>query len=65
MQDLGWFSAMVRFKYVAVTALLIRNARKRGSVPEPLQILAPRLPGLLAQIPALLEGRVLDPETSA
>jgi aminoglycoside phosphotransferase (APT) family kinase protein len=28
--DLGWFQALVRYKQLAITALLIRNARRRG-----------------------------------
>jgi aminoglycoside phosphotransferase (APT) family kinase protein len=38
VRDLAWFEALVRYKQIAVTALLIRNARRRnqydGGFPE-------------------------------
>jgi aminoglycoside phosphotransferase (APT) family kinase protein len=30
VRDLDWFAALVRYKQLAITALLIRNARRRG-----------------------------------
>jgi aminoglycoside phosphotransferase (APT) family kinase protein len=52
VRDLAWFEALVRYKQLAVTALLIRNARRRGQANtmgaslNPLQDSARHLLGL-------------------
>jgi aminoglycoside phosphotransferase (APT) family kinase protein len=33
VSDMNWFHALVRFKQAAISALVIRNARKRGDTP--------------------------------
>jgi aminoglycoside phosphotransferase (APT) family kinase protein len=33
VEDLHWFDALVRYKQAAITALIIRNARRRGDEP--------------------------------
>ena len=38
VEDLTWFAALVRYKQAATTALIVKNARKRGhgdALPEP------------------------------
>jgi aminoglycoside phosphotransferase (APT) family kinase protein len=30
VRDLEWFAALTRYKQLAITALLVRNARRRG-----------------------------------
>lgn len=30
VEDMAWFGALVRYKQLAITALLIRTARRRG-----------------------------------
>jgi hypothetical protein len=52
VRDLAWFEALVRYKQLAITALLIRNARRRGQANtmgaslNPLQDSARHLLGL-------------------
>ena len=33
VKDMNWFNALARYKQAAITALLIRNARRRGENP--------------------------------
>ncbi|MBO0729480.1 MAG: phosphotransferase family protein [Acidimicrobiaceae bacterium] len=40
VSDLDWFAALVRYKQLAITALLIRNARRRGNTDHAEAMLA-------------------------
>ncbi|WP_280490232.1 phosphotransferase family protein [Nocardia carnea] len=47
--DIDWFHALTRYKEAAATALLIKRARKRGSVSPAIQRMEPALAGLLTE----------------
>lgn len=46
--DIDWFNALTRYKEAAATALLIKRARKNGSMNAPFKRMEPALPSLLA-----------------
>lgn len=45
--DLGWFDALVRYKQAAASALLIKNAERRGQVTERVERMRHGIPPLL------------------
>jgi aminoglycoside phosphotransferase (APT) family kinase protein len=46
--ELGWFDALVRYKQAAVSALLVKNAERRGQVTERVERMRRGIPLLLA-----------------
>lgn len=49
LDDLAWFDALTRYKEAAATALLIKRARKSGTMPPSIQRMVPALPDLLSE----------------
>lgn len=52
--DIDWFHALTRYKEAAATALLIKRARKRGTLSPAFARMEPALPGLLTEALGLL-----------
>ncbi|TQM11352.1 phosphotransferase [Pseudonocardia kunmingensis] len=46
--DMGWFDALVRYKQAAASALLVKNAERRGEVTEQVEKMRRGIPLLLA-----------------
>lgn len=52
--DIEWFHALTRYKEAAATGLLIKRARRSGTMSESFQMMEPALPGLLAEALTLI-----------
>ncbi|MFT4124714.1 MAG: phosphotransferase family protein [Gordonia sp. (in: high G+C Gram-positive bacteria)] len=54
VRDLEWFHALTRYKEAAATGLLIKRARRKGTLSRSFQQMEPALPALVAEARTLV-----------